>query len=62
MSSLKKEGFKTSRRRRECWQCGGIIKKGEKYAFREERYDKTIISYYYHNCNECKPVNIHEAI
>jgi hypothetical protein len=58
MSRLKKEGYKVSRRNRECWMCGGIIRKGEKYVFREERYDRTIISYYWHNCSECKPVNI----
>ena len=55
MSSLRKEGYRKSRRSRECWFCGGIIKKNEKYVFREMRYDKTIISFYYHDCNECAP-------
>jgi ribosomal protein S27AE len=32
MATIKKETYRISRRNRECRQCGGIIKKGERYA------------------------------
>lgn len=55
MASIRTETYRKSRRNRECWYCGGVIKKGERYAVRETRYDKTIISFYWHDCSECKP-------
>ena len=55
MSSIRRTEIKTSRRNRECWQCGKKILKGDQYVLREVRYDKTIMSFYFHNILGCKP-------
>ena len=48
MASVRQEKTTVSMRSRECWHCEERIKKGEKYVTRQIRYDKTIISFYYH--------------
>ena len=51
MSSVRQVKMQTSRRNRECWNCNKNIIKSSKYILRQVRYDKTIISFYYHT--EC---------
>lgn len=53
--TIRKEGTSKSQRRRECWNCGGKIAKGEIYVYRQVRYDKTIMSFFYCNSKECAP-------
>lgn len=51
MASIRQTKLQKSLRNRECWNCGNKINKSEYYVLRQVRYDKTIISFYYHK--EC---------
>ena len=44
MSSIRNYKEKTSRRKRECYQCGHTILEKRQYRNIEVRYDKTIIT------------------
>ena len=46
--NIRKVSTKKARRNRECWRCGEKILKGSNYVNVEERYDKTIITFSYH--------------
>jgi len=58
---------KKAARHRECWYCGERIYKGTNYVNAEERYDKTIITFSFHEgCQDYmlfkKPSNLKEFI
>jgi len=58
MKSIRQTSVKTSTRRRECWDCGKAILKGEKYTNQQIRYDKTIISQFFHiDCDSVSGIN-----
>lgn len=48
MTSIRQENKKKANRNRECWICNEKILKGTTYVNREIRYDKTIITFSYH--------------
>ena len=48
MKTIRQRSVKKSTRRRECWDCGNAIIKGEEYTNQQIRYDKTIISQFFH--------------
>jgi len=65
--NIRKVSTKKARRNRECWRCGEKILKGSNYVNVEERYDKTIITFSYHeSCYNYMlfnaPLNILERI
>lgn len=53
MRSIRNIKVYKSNRKRECWCCGKYIEKEEQYIRREVRYDKTIISQYFHIDRPC---------
>lgn len=58
MSSIRNYKEKTSRRKRECYQCGHNISENTKYRNIEVRYDKTIITL--SKCMNCTDFDIFE--
>lgn len=52
-ANVRKTSTKKAARRRECWYCGEGIIKGKSYVNVEERYDKTIITFSYHEDCYC---------
>lgn len=46
--SIRSSDIHTSSRTRECFSCPNKINKGEKYISHQFRYDKKIISIYFH--------------
>lgn len=55
LNNIRSEKTQRSRRKRECAECTRKIDKNELYVCKQIRYDKTIISLYYHQmCNQPK--------
>lgn len=48
-NSVRYSGVRTSRRDRQCYECMGVIRKGEKYQSHQFRYDKTILTVSFHD-------------